>query len=424
MREPRSLAWTDPIKAFQAVCHEQEGPVAFLHSSLSTSYSGRYSWLAWGSAAFLTSNEWESLRGFLPDQESLPAFGFLSYEMLAEPSETVSTAPAYIKAPCCQFFLPKQLMCFDHLHRTVKAWGERAEVLDAHRMNASFVPLPRVAHLSSNMNKEEYLQKALATMEAIREGDFYQANLTRKFFGQFESVPDPSSLFLGLVKASPAPYSAYLQFGDLHVLSSSPEQFLRLSSQGRLETRPIKGTIRRHPGGEAAEREQLQASTKDRAENLMIVDLMRNDLAKVCQPSSVEADKLFEVDSFSTLHHLSSTVSGQLAPGKDALDAVRAAFPPGSMTGAPKIAAMRWCRHMEGMERGIYSGALGWMTRHSLELSVVIRTLLLKGNIFEFQVGGGIVADSIPENEWRETISKAQGLCQALGMEESLLENL
>src|SRR5262249_45812905 len=156
---------------------------------------------------------------------------------------------------------------------------------------------------------------------------------------------------------------------------------------------------------------QLAASEKDRAENLMIVDLMRNDLARSCEPGSVHAGQLFEVSSYATLHHMASTITGQKRQGLSTLDAVRHCFPPGSMTGAPKHRAMQWCLAHEGVQRGVYSGALGWFGGDgSCDLSVVIRTLVVQGNRFEFQAGGGIVADSEPLAEWRELLAKTRGI--------------
>jgi len=156
----------------------------------------------------------------------------------------------------------------------------------------------------------------------------------------------------------------------------------------------------------------------------MITDLMRNDFSRVAKRGSVRVSELFGIDSFATIHHMSSTVEAELSEERSVPDAIQACFPPGSMTGAPKIAAMKWCSRMEAMERGVYSGALGWIAPDSCELSVVIRTLIIQGNRFEFQVGGGIVADSKPESEWQETLIKARGIAHALGIKEEALAAL
>ena len=215
--------------------------------------------------------------------------------------------------------------------------------------------------------------------------------------------------------------------GDTYILSSSPELFLNIDKSGHISTRPIKGTSARFADEtlDRKSREELAGSAKDQAENLMIVDLMRNDLSRSCIPGSVTTSSLFEITSHANVHHMSSTISGQKKPECSTLDAIKYCFPPGSMTGAPKIMAMNLCSRLEELERGIYSGAIGWLGGDgSGELSVVIRTMLIKGNKFEFQVGGGIVADSVPEKEFKETIDKAKGILASLGLSPADLESL
>jgi anthranilate/para-aminobenzoate synthase component I len=207
--------------------------------------------------------------------------------------------------------------------------------------------------------------------------------------------------------------------GERAILSSSPESFLHITQEGTVSTRPIKGTARRSGDAtaDATIYHELANSTKNRAENLMIVDLMRHDLSHHCESGSIAVEDLFKITEHPHLYHMVSTVTGQKKPEASTLDLIQACFPPGSMTGAPKIAAIRWCQKMEQMQRGIYSGALGWIhSDGSADLSVVIRTLLLDGNRFEFQVGGGIVADSTPESEWEETLTKATGIASTLGI--------
>ncbi len=277
------------------------------------------------------------------------------------------------------------------------------------------------------MSKADYLSKVDLIREAILAGEFYQANLTRKFSGTFAHTPEPFTIFENLCEASPAPYAAFVHTGDACILSSSPERFLQVDAGSRVESRPIKGTlardIRREP--DAIGRARLASSEKDRAENLMIVDLMRNDLARGCVLGSVHVENLFEVATYATLHHMDSTIVGQKRPEVSTLELVKGCFPPGSMTGAPKISAMKACATLEGMERGVYSGALGWFGGDgSCDLSVVIRTLIVRENRFEFQVGGAITADSTPEGEWRETLTKARGICAALGIDMQWMERL
>jgi anthranilate/para-aminobenzoate synthase component I len=213
------------------------------------------------------------------------------------------------------------------------------------------------------------------------------------------------------------PFASYLELPEVSVVGASPERFLRVEPDGRVESRPIKGTRPRgrDPVEDGRLREELARSEKDRAENLMIVDLVRNDLGRVCAAGSVEVPGLFAIEDYASVFQMVSTVRGRLAPGRDALDLVRASFPPGSMTGAPKIAAIRLLDRLERGRRGIYSGAIGWLdARGGADLSVVIRTLVVRGSRALVQVGAGIVADSDPAAEWRESLDKARAPLEAL----------
>jgi anthranilate/para-aminobenzoate synthase component I len=193
--------------------------------------------------------------------------------------------------------------------------------------------------------------------------------------------------------------------------------FLSLDTLGNVETRPIKGSAPRFEDKEKDQnsKNELQSSEKNRAENLMIVDLMRNDLSRNCVTGSVSVDSLFDVTTYATVHHMSSTIRGKKKPDIATLDLVKGCFPPGSMTGAPKIKAMELCSELEQQARGVYSGAIGWFSGDgACDFSVVIRTLIMQGRRFEFQVGGAIVSDSDPIEEWRETLTKARGIAKAL----------
>jgi para-aminobenzoate synthetase component I len=286
---------------------------------------------------------------------------------------------------------------------------------------------PSIHSLKSNLSRAEYETIVSRTIEQIRAGNFYQANITRKFYGSFDHTPDSWQIFEALCAASPAPYSAYIRHGSVAVLSSSPECLLTVDSRGTMTTRPIKGSARRGTDetSDAAIRDALKASDKNHAENLMIVDLMRNDLSRVSEPQTVNVVEQSALYSYRTIHHLISTIQSKKLTHVGVYDAVRACFPAGSMTGAPKIAAIAWCEAQEKMERGLYSGAIGWFGGgNTCDLSVVIRTLIIDGECFEFQVGGGIVADSTPTDEWRETMTKARGIIAALGLREEDLARL
>jgi len=254
--------------------------------------------------------------------------------------------------------------------------------------------------------------------EDIVAGDIFQANLSQRLQAPLHEAP--FDLYRRLRRRNPAPFAAYFDCGDLTVLSASPERFLRLDEHGSVETRPIKGTRPRGlgPMHDAALGRALAESEKDRAENVMIVDLLRNDLSRVCRPGSVRVPELFALEHHPTVHHLVSTVVGELTPGADAVDLVRATFPGGSITGAPKVRAMEIIAELEPTRRGVYCGSVGYLSRTgAMDTSIVIRTFVRVGHQLYFQAGGGIVADSDPELEYRETLDKARGLVLALEAE-------
>jgi para-aminobenzoate synthetase component 1 len=278
------------------------------------------------------------------------------------------------------------------------------------------VPASALAPATSGGFDEGSYAKAVETVkEEIAAGNVYQANLTHRIARGFRG--DPWRLYCALRRHNPAPFACYLELPDATLLSSSPERFLRVGRDGSVESRPIKGTRPRgrHAEEDRALRQALADSSKDRAENLMIVDLVRNDLGRVCETGSIEVPEVFAVEEYAAVFQLVSTVTGRLRAGRDAFDCVRAAFPPGSMTGAPKIAAMRLLARLEPVRRGAYSGAVGYFdARGGADLSVVIRTLVLSRGRAHVHTGGGVVADSDPRGEWRETLDKARPLLAAL----------
>jgi para-aminobenzoate synthetase component I len=270
--------------------------------------------------------------------------------------------------------------------------------------------------LRSTFTHRGYLDAVTRVRDYIIAGDIFQANLSQRF--QAPLAEPPFELYGRLRRANPAAFAAYLDLGEVRVMSASPERFLRLSEDGRhVETRPIKGTRPRGlgPMHDAALGRALAESDKDRAENVMIVDLLRNDLSRVCRPGTVRVPELFALEQHPTVHHLVSTVVGELEPSADAIDLLRAAFPGGSITGAPKVRAMEIIAELEPSRRGVYCGSIGYLsTTGAMDTSIVIRTYLaLRGRVY-FQAGGGIVADSDPELEYRETLDKARALIAAL----------
>ena len=269
--------------------------------------------------------------------------------------------------------------------------------------------------LRSSFTRSGYLDAVRRVRDYIFAGDIFQANLSQRFETPLRE--SPWIFYARLRSRNPAPFAAFLETPDASVISASPERFLRVDRNGSVETRPIKGTRPRGFGPEhdAALGQALAESAKDRAENLMIVDLMRNDLSRVCAPRTVRVSELFSLERYATVHHLVSTVVGQLEPGHDALHLLRAAFPGGSITGAPKLRAMEIIAELEPSQRGVYCGSIGyWSVTGDLDTSIAIRTAVARSGRVYFSAGGGIVADSDPEQEYRETIDKARALIDAL----------
>jgi len=266
----------------------------------------------------------------------------------------------------------------------------------------------------ANMDRAAYATAFQRIKHYLKEGDCYQINLTQRFESPCQG--DPWQAYQVLRQINAAPFSAYLNFPDVQVLSSSPERFLKVTD-GAVETKPIKGTRPRRSNWEEdqAQIEDLVSSTKDRAENVMIVDLLRNDLGKSCRKGSVWVPSLFSVESYATVHHLVSTVTGQLAAGQHAIDLLRSCFPGGSITGAPKIRAMGIIEELEPHRRGIYCGAIGYIGFDgNMDTNIAIRTLVHNQGTIRFWAGGGIVNDSVLDEEYQECFDKAAALLQLL----------
>jgi para-aminobenzoate synthetase component 1 len=268
--------------------------------------------------------------------------------------------------------------------------------------------------LRSTFTHRGFLDAVERVREYIRAGDIFQANLSQRFEAPLDG--DAWALYCRLRRVNPAPFSAWLHWDDVHVLSASPERFLRVD-HGRVETRPIKGTISRGVGPmhDLALGRALLESEKDRAENVMIVDLLRNDLSRICAPGTVLVPSLCALERHPTVHHLVSTVTGELRHGANAAELIRVTFPGGSITGAPKIRAMEIIAELEPSERGIYCGSIGWFGLDGgMDTSIVIRTFVAREGRLTFSAGGGIVLDSDPAREFDETVHKARGLLRAL----------
>ena len=302
------------------------------------------------------------------------------------------------------------------------AFARRLEDFAAPAESAPIAPSPeRVA--ASTFTPDAYRRSVETVRDHIRRGDVFQANLSQRWTltldGEARSrapAGNARRLLGALAGQSPAPFSAFLDLGEHAVASASPESFLELRGR-RIETRPIKGTRPRGTGDadDARFRAALLASEKDRAENVMIVDVLRNDLGRVAERGSVAVPELCALEAFPQVFHLTSTVTATLRDGLDAIDLLHACFPGGSITGAPKIRAMEILETLEPVRRHLYTGAIGWLDwRGDLATSIAIRTAMVSRDAIRFAAGGGIVADSDPDAEYRETLAKAEGLRRAL----------
>jgi len=270
--------------------------------------------------------------------------------------------------------------------------------------------------IDSNMTKEKYIQSIKKIRDYIRAGDIYQVNMTQRF--QTKLRTNPLTLYSNLRQINSAPFAAFIDYGEYQILSSSPERFMKLE-KGDLSTRPIKGT---RPRGETVEedlrlKKELINSEKDQAELLMIVDLERNDFSKVAKTGTVKVPELFVIEEYPTVFHLVSKVECELNEGSGAIDCIVNTFPGGSITGAPKIRAMEIIDELEPTQRNIYTGSIGYIDFNGdMDLSIVIRTMLIKNDNVYFQVGGGIVWDSNAEDEFQESLDKGKALVEALKM--------
>lgn len=259
----------------------------------------------------------------------------------------------------------------------------------------------------SNLSRQDYLD-ALTRIDAyLKAGDCYQVNMAQRFTAGYQG--EPFDAYCRLRDSNQAPFSAYLRCGDSHVLSISPERFISVNKHGKVETKPIKGTRPRFedPCEDAKSAEELLNAEKDRAENLMIVDLLRNDISKHCAPHSVNVPALFALESFPAVHHLVSTITAELTPGASPLDLLAGAFPGGSITGAPKVRAMEIIDELEPDRRNVYCGSMFYLGAfNDMDSSICIRTLLAENNEIHCWAGGGIVLDSDPASEYQETLDK------------------
>ena len=351
------------------------------------------------------------------------AIGYFSYDLARRLEKLPTIADDAEHIPEMVVGIYRWAVVADHHRQQSFLVGQDCAEVDWQKLIDLFSALPTktkdnlfsvTSEVKSNMDKASYTRAFDKIKHYLKEGDCYQVNLSQRFVA--DCVGDPWVAYQLLREMNAAPFSAFLNFPEVQILSSSPERFLKLEN-GRVETKPIKGTRPRkaYPASDWLQIDQLRYSPKDRAENLMIVDLLRNDLSKTCKTGSVKVPALFAVESYATVHHLVSTVTGVLAAGKHALDLLKSCFPGGSITGAPKIRAMEVIEELETNRRGVYCGAIGYMGFDgNMDSNIAIRTLVHSKGTIRFWAGGGIVNDSVLEEEYQESFDKAAALLKLL----------
>ena len=341
--------------------------------------------------------------------------GFLSYEFGYQCHDSENPFINQTKIPLFQFGLYQKIIAFDYKNNTKHLFITCETETIAHTTYHEFIESIKIKPQGKNKSKQDviylkpdieqdtYIASIKKIIHYIENGDIFQANLAQQFSNNEENTINIGDLYLKSRVQNSAPYSAYLNQNDFHILSSSPECFLSLHD-GILKTHPIKGTL-----PTTSNQTILENSIKDRAENIMIVDLMRNDFSKICDDNSITVKKLCEIETFKNIHHMVSTVSGQLNQSKTIFDALKACFPAGSITGAPKIRAMEIIAELEKKPRNIFCGSIGYISyNNNAEFNVAIRTLLITQNTIELWAGGGITSLSNPQDEYDETILKAR----------------
>ena len=371
---------------------------------------------------------WDLLKATLAetdfDAQAEPAglcggIGYLSYEALHAVERVEKRTQDNYAMPWLEWVFYNRYVVFDH-HAgrafEVDLDYERPSRIERRRdMGNGY----RVADMAAECSPEVYREKVRRIQEYILEGDVYEVNLSQQIRGRFEG--DPFALFERLYGINDAPFSAYLNFGPTRVVCNSPELFLRAEGR-RVETRPIKGTAKRGatPEEDAANREALLASEKDQAELYMIVDLLRNDLGKVCEYGSVRVEAAKRLEAYRNVHHLVGIVSGRMRDGVDFFDLLRATFPGGSITGCPKVRCIEIIEELETFSRNLYTGTVFLMNRERFVSNIVIRTAVVTGGRIFMNSGGAVTIDSDPDAEYQETVHKLRSLMESIGYDHLL----
>ncbi|MGD8747249.1 MAG: aminodeoxychorismate synthase component I [Balneolaceae bacterium] len=408
-----------------------EGTVLLLDSQSEDHNWSRKSYLAarpqaeikaMGSHILLKQNErgktfegdpWEMLQTLREERQGW-LLGYLGYDLKNHLENLTSKNWDGTEAPDMYFMEPGFLMEFNRISGDYRVLiGELPEDKNFSEQKASSSEFSLI-HLSCRTSQEAYLEKIRKAQRRISEGDFYEINLSHQIKGTFRG--SAWALYQRMAEVGPVPFGAYLEVDNVKICCQSPERFLRKEGE-KVFSQPIKGTAKRSDCREQDDllKKELLDSPKEKAENLMIVDLVRNDLSRIARHGSVKVTELFGIQSFGTVHQMVSTVEA-LTEERDPVSVIKACFPMGSMTGTPKISAMKAIEEYEDYKRGIYSGAIGYITPNgNFDFNVVIRTAIIKKDEIFYSVGGAVTSDSIPANEWQETLIKARALLDTVG---------
>jgi anthranilate synthase component I len=406
-----------PVGAYMRLREELGAPSFLLESVERGEQVGRFSFLGAGGAETPDLDEAVAFAGLHPGpRPGEPPFlggavGYLGYDWACE-LEPVPLPAAHADdadIPTVRFMLARSVVAFDHVRRTLAITGEPGDV----ERIAQILSTPAAAGTAAPIEAGQVVVET--AKRHIAAGDAFQ--IVPSLRARRRTAASPFAIYRALRAVNPSPYMFLLDFGSHQLIGSSPETHVRLDPDGTCELRPIAGT---RPRGTTRERDdelaaELMASEKERAEHVMLVDLARNDLGRVCVPGTVEVPDFMRVEHYSHVMHLVSTVSGNVAAEHDALDVLDATFPAGTVSGAPKVRAMEIIEDLEPVRRGVYAGAVGHFDYHgNLDLAIAIRTLVYQGKTAHWGVGAGIVADSVPEQEWDETMAKGRALWLAV----------
>ncbi len=416
----KALDWADQFEI-----------VSYLDSNQKSSAGGYEALLAVGCSDELirqSNNAFDDLKAFYEEQKDW-CFGFLTYDLKNDTEALSSENQDRLNIPDLHFFRPRVVVEIFDTEIRIHSLNKQAEELYQEIINREINSVEDlevfnsfqlvVPELKARMSKAAYLQKVENIRQHIIAGDIYELNLCQEFYMEDTSI-HPLNTFRKLKALTSAPFASYYKCRGQYLICASPERFIR-KIKDQLISQPIKGTIRRGMNSEedSALKEQLFYSKKDRSENVMIVDLVRNDLSRSCQAGSVKVDELFGIYTFEQVHQMISTVSGRLRPDVHFIDALKNCFPMGSMTGAPKIRAMELIEAYEVSRRGLYSGAVGYIRPDGdFDFNVVIRSLIYNQaeSYLSFQVGGAIVFGSVPALEYEECLLKAKAILEVLGV--------